>query len=199
MKTANAIRPAKVLTLFVIIALFVSLMAMPAAASVCTEGAPDSIALTKGLVITERTERGLGREFIHVVIDGGAVVTMDVPTWQLLTGNDPEHPGYMMYYDSVFTLWQAQRAARWVSRNMYLATDGGLGHSITSPRNPEFRNIHLATASAYRLPLTDVLSRVTGDTVAVVPAGTMTIDVYRANKIIRTATVEVAQITAPVK
>lgn len=198
MKTSSSVRPVKSLTLFIAVILFVSLMATPVSAATCPENIPsEPITLAQGLVITELNDYGLGDKTIHVVIDGGFVVTMDVPTWQLLTDNDPEHPGYMMYYDSVFNLWQAQRAADWVSRNMRPDPEHGPVYCLTDLHDLEFRTVCVTTAGACRCPIEEILRTVTRDeTVEVVPVSTVTFSVYRADGAIHTATVEISQATS---
>lgn len=201
MKTTGKItRPTRILSLSIAIILLVSLMATPAAASACVEGAPDPVVLTQGLVITERSEYGLGREFVHVVIDGGLIVTMDVAAWRVLADHDPDHPGYLLNYDSVFNLWQVQRAAEWVDRNLYLASDGSLGYSLTDPHDPEFRHTHLTTVlTDQQIPLAGMLGLVTGETVEVAPVSTVALTVYRADGTTQPLAIEIAQILAPVE
>lgn len=176
--------------------LFVSLLATPAAAATCPDDTPDQpISLDQGLVVTER---GItDREFVHVVIDGGLVVTMDVATWRILSDNDPQHPGYLWNYDSVFTLWQVQRAVEWVDRNLYPTDDGGLGFVLTDPHDPDFRNVHVATSVADRLPLAEVFQLATGETVVTTPVNTVTLHVYYADGTTGVSIIEIAQIATP--
>lgn len=193
--TSKNARLSRVIALFTAVILVIGLMATPAAAATAPDETPSQpISLARGLVITERGEYGLGREFVHVVIDGDLVVTMDVATWRILAGHDPNQRGYLLSYDSVFALWQTQRAVEWVDRNLSMDADGSFSYSITDPHDPEFQFVHLTTSIVGRCPITEVIRTTTGETVSA-DIVTVTLTVYNPDGTNSDSVIEIAQIS----